>query len=146
MGDDSLCQVSSHYPSMKAVRSFQLSCAILPRSKDEAVETKWKQVWQLAVRSVSIASTCRAACVLMNTMLERQLLPHHAVADDINNMVTMADICGPSVLVDSSLVFMNSLANIRNELLPSAIQTTSSNIIRWVFSAWKPGKSHSSNS
>lgn len=79
----------------------------------------------------------------MNTMLERQLLPHHAVADDITSMVMMADICGPSVLMDSSLVFMHSLANIRNELAPSAIQKTSSNIIRWVFTAWKPGKSES---
>lgn len=120
------------------------SCATRPGVKGQAVEAKWKQVWQLAVRSVSIASTCRAACVLMSSMLASQLLPHHVVADDINNMVTMADICGPTVLLDSSLVFMNTLANIRNELAPSAIQTTSSNIIRWVFSTWKPGRFKSS--
>lgn len=77
----------------------------------------------------------------MHSMLGAQLLPHHAIADDISNMVTMADICGPAVLLDSSLVFMESLASIRNELAPSAIQTTSSNIIRWVFSTWKPGRS-----
>lgn len=118
------------------------SCAIQPHAKDEAVEPKWKQVWQLAVRSVSMTTTCRAACLLLNSMLKGQLLPHHAVADDINNMVTMADICGPVALLDCSLVFMNSLANVRNELAPSAVQITSSSIIRWVFSTWKPGRSH----
>lgn len=118
------------------------SCAIQPRAKREVAKTRWKQVWQLAVRSVSITNTCRAACVLLHSILRAQLLPHHAIADDINNMVNMADICGPTALVDSSLVFMNALSSVRNELAPSAIQTTSSNIIRWVFSTWKPGMSH----
>lgn len=131
-------------PSRARVHSTHLvhSCAIQPRAKYGAAETRWKQIWQLAVRSVSITSTCRAACVLLHSILEAQLLPHHAIADDISNMVTMADICGPAVSLDSSLVLMKSLASIRNELAPSAIQTTSSNIIRWVFSAWKPGRSH----
>lgn len=97
-------------------------------------------MWQLAVRSVSIPSTCRAACVLLHAILEAQLLPSHAVADDISNIVTMADICGPAVLFDSSLVLMHCLTNMRNELAPSAIQNTSSNVIRWVFSTWKPGR------
>lgn len=77
--------------------------------------------------------------MLLYSILEAQLLPHHDFAGDISDMVTMADICGPVALLDSSLVLMNSLANLRNELAPSAIQTTSSNIIRWVFSTWKPG-------
>lgn len=97
-------------------------------------------MWQLAVRSVSIPSTCRAACVLLHAILEAQLLPLHAVADDISNIVTMADICGPAVLLDSSLVLMHRLINVRNELAPSAIQKTSSHVIRWVFSTWRPGK------
>lgn len=77
--------------------------------------------------------------MLLCAILKTQLLPLHTVADDISNIVTMADICGPAVLVDSSLVLMHCLANTRNELVPSAIQKTSSNVIRWVFSNWKPG-------
>lgn len=78
--------------------------------------------------------------MLLHAILEAQLLPLHAVSDDISNIVTMADICGPAVLLDSSLVLMHCLANVRNELAPSAIQKTSSNVIRWVFSTWRPGK------
>lgn len=117
-----------------------LSCAVQLDSQEEIDEIQWKQIWQLAVRSISISSTCRAACVLLHAILEAHLIPLHTVADDIGNIVTMADICGPAVLVDSSLVLMHCLTNIRNELAPSAIQKTSSNIIRWVFSTWRPGK------
>lgn len=98
-------------------------------------------MWQLAVRSVSIPSTCRAACVLLHAILEAHLLPYHAIADEVNKIVTMADVCGPAVLVDSSLVFMHCLTSIRNAMVPSASQKTSSHIIRWVFATWKPGRS-----
>lgn len=144
MGDDRMCQVS---PQHSAIWNLTLitrcSCAIHPHSKQGVDEARWKQIWQLAVRSLSISSTSRAACVLLRAILKTQLLPLHTVADDISNIVTMADICGPAVLVDSSLVLMHYLANTRNELVPSAIQKTSSNVIRWVFSNWKPGNLHS---
>lgn len=117
-----------------------LSCALWSHDKTETSQAKWKQIWQLAVRSVSLPGTCRAACFLLNAILEAQLIPYYAVADDISNMLTMADVCGPVVLVDSSLVLMHRLSNIRNELAPSAIQKTTSHVIRWVFSTWKPGK------
>jgi hypothetical protein len=78
--------------------------------------------------------------VLLHAILEAHLIPYHAIADDINKMVTMADICGPAVLVDSSLVFMHYLASIRNSMIPSASQKTSSYVIRWVFTTWKPGR------
>ncbi|KAF3770337.1 hypothetical protein M406DRAFT_96775 [Cryphonectria parasitica EP155] len=117
------------------------SCAIKPHGNQGIAEAKWKQLWQLAVRSLSISSTCRAACVLLHVILESQLLPHHAIADDVSNFVIMADICGPAVLVDSSLVLMHCVANLRNEMAPSAMQKTYSHVIRWVFSTWKPADS-----
>ncbi|ROW12568.1 hypothetical protein VMCG_00075 [Cytospora schulzeri] len=122
------------------------SCAIESHAKDVFTQSRWKQVWQLAVRSVSIPSTCRAACVLLHAILEAHLIPYHAIADDVNKMVTMADICGPAVLVDSSLVFMHYLASIRNSMVPSASQKTSSHVIRWVFTTWKPAELASASS
>lgn len=116
------------------------SCAVESCAKDVSTQSRWKQVWQLAVRSVSIPSTCRAACVLLHAILEAHVIPYHAIADDVTKMVTMADICGPAVLVDSSLVFMHYLAGIRNSMVPSASQKTSSHVIRWVFTTWKPGR------
>lgn len=116
------------------------SCALESQARDENAEARWKQVWQLAVRSISIPSTCRAACVLLHAILQTRLIPHHAIANDVNNIVTMADICGPAALIDSSLVFMHCLASVRNSMVPSASQKTSSFIIRWAFTMWRPGQ------
>ncbi|KAK2605454.1 hypothetical protein N8I77_008288 [Diaporthe amygdali] len=116
------------------------SCALQSQAKDENTEARWKQVWQLAVRSISIPSTCRAACVLLHVILQTRLISHHAIANDVNNIVTMADICGPAALLDSSLVFMHCLANVRNSMVPSASQKTYSYVIRWVFTMWRPAE------
>lgn len=114
------------------------SCAVQKNAPDSSLATKWKQLWQLAVRSVSIPSTSRAACVLLHSILELRLVADHEMADDINNIVTVADISGPPILVDASLSLMHHLLHLRNSMLPSASQKTRSHIIRWVFSIWKP--------
>lgn len=143
MGDDRMCRVSRLHTFPYRRNGYALtrrsSAAIQPHAKQESMKSKWKQVWQLAVRSLTIQTTARAACVLLSTILDCQLLPHHVVTDDTNNIITMADICGPSVLSDSSLDLMRRLADMRNEMVPSAIHKTSSHVIRWIFSVWKPG-------
>ena len=92
------------------------------------------------MRALSLPPTSRAACVLLDAILNANLVPRHELADDINQIVTTADISGPSVLVDSSLVLMLSLLRIRNNMFPNASQATSNHIIRWVFVRWSPGK------
>jgi ataxia telangiectasia mutated family protein len=83
----------------------------------------------------------RAACVLLHSILKANLVPRHELADDVNQIVTTADISGPAVLVDSSLVLMLSLLRLRNNMFPNASQATSNHIIRWVFVRWSPGES-----
>lgn len=78
--------------------------------------------------------------MLLHSILELRLVADHEMADDINNIVTVADISGPPILVDASLSLMHHLLHLRNSMLPSASQKTRSHIIRWVFSIWKPGK------
>ncbi|KAK1999927.1 phosphatidylinositol 3 [Colletotrichum falcatum] len=113
------------------------SCAISHAEFDNA-PTSWKYVWQIAARAISLASTCRAASVLLHTILERELVPYHDISDDINSMVTTADVSGPALLVDSSTILMLHLLALRNVKLPNASQSTSHHIIRWVFLKWNP--------
>lgn len=116
-------------------------------SRDASLASTWKQLWQLGVRSLSLPPTSRAACVLLHSILRANLLPRHELADDVNQIVTTADISGPSVLVDSSLILMLSLLRLRNNMFPNASQATSNHIIRWVFVRWSPGMcSDASNS
>lgn len=99
----------------------------------------WKHLWQIAARAVSLPSTSRAACVLLHTILDINLVLYHTVSDDVNSIVTAADVNGPALLVDSSIILMLHLLSLRNVKLPNASQSTSHHIIRWVFLKWNPG-------
>ncbi|EJT81195.1 hypothetical protein GGTG_01179 [Gaeumannomyces tritici R3-111a-1] len=114
------------------------SYAAFPLGKDVSLTTSWSQIWQVAVRSVSHQGTSRAACALLHSILESDLLPYHEIADSVNTIITTADISGPAVLVDASLVLMLHLLHLRNTMLPGASQATRSHITRWLFSKWNP--------
>lgn len=100
----------------------------------------WRQLWHLATRSVSLPATSRAACVLLHTMLQVDALPYHSISEEVNSIVTAADVNGPAVLSDTSLSLMLHLLHLRNARLPSASQTTCNHIIRWVFMKWNPSE------
>ena len=108
--------------------------------RDDSVTSGWKQVWQIATRSVSLPILSRPASVLLHAILEAEVLPYHTISDDMNNIVLTADINGPGLLADASLVLMLHLLHLRNAKLPSASQATCHHIIRWVFLKWNPGK------
>lgn len=120
--------------------SSPFSCAATESGRNDTPSSFWKQAWQIGVRSVSLPGTSRAACALLHSILESDLIPKHELVDEINVMVTNSDISGPAVLVDSSLVLMLHLLCLRNTVLPNASQATSSLIIRWAFAKWNPGK------
>ncbi|KHO00714.1 Serine/threonine-protein kinase tel-1 [Metarhizium album ARSEF 1941] len=115
------------------------SCASL-LAANQLDGDQWKQLWHLAVRSVSIPTTCRAACLLLHQMIEMELLPYNATSEDIDGIVTTADVNGPGILCDTSLILMFHLFHARNAALPSASQATSNHIIRWVFLKWNPNE------
>lgn len=96
----------------------------------------------MAVRAVSLPATCRAACHLLQAVLDSGVLPYHSISDEINSIVTTADVNGPAMLVDSSIKLMSLLFLVRNVKLPSANQQTSHHVIRWTFLRWTPGKFH----
>ncbi|KAJ3578031.1 hypothetical protein NPX13_g2535 [Xylaria arbuscula] len=98
----------------------------------------WKQAWQVAVRSVSMAATCRAASFLLHSILEHKLLAYSEIMSDTSDIVTTADVNGPAVLVDSSLVLMTALLQLRNHHLPSASHASNNHVIRWMMSRWFP--------
>lgn len=104
------------------------------------LDETWKTIWPLATRAMGQASTCRAASFLLRVMLDTGSIPYQSVADDINSIVTKADVNGPKVLVDSSIQLMAQLLSLRNAKLPNASQETSMNIIKWSLARWTPAQ------
>ncbi|TQN70759.1 Serine/threonine-protein kinase TEL1 [Colletotrichum shisoi] len=122
-----------------------LACASCTMFRFDSGETtaSWRHLWQIAARAISLPNTSRAASVLLHSILESDLVPYHDVSDDINSIVTTADVNGPAVLVDSSIILMLYLLTLRNVKQPNASQSTSHHIIRWVFLKWNPETSFS---
>jgi len=122
-----------------ASANFCFSYTLCDGAKEAALSSLWKQICQITIRAISVPGMSRAACALLHSILEAGLVDYHDVSDDINAMIIAADISGPALLVDSSLILMLHLLHLRNTMLPSANQATSNHIMRWVFSRWKPG-------
>ncbi|KAI1818747.1 phosphatidylinositol 3 [Poronia punctata] len=118
-----------------------IACASLaPRSASpsSSLVALWKQTWQVAVRSVSMTGTCRAGSFLLYSILENELLPYNQIMSDISDIITTADVNGPAILADSSLILMKALLQLRNHHLPSASHATNNHVVRWMLSRWFP--------
>lgn len=102
----------------------------------------WPQIWHLAARSISLPGTSRAACLLLSTIVRADILPYHAISEEVNNIVTTADVNGPATLSDTSLALMRDLFHLRNTRVPNASQSTCSHLIRWTFLKWNPSTFH----
>ncbi|KAI0841594.1 hypothetical protein F5Y06DRAFT_293294 [Hypoxylon sp. FL0890] len=118
-----------------------IACASLTPQTNAVQDTLsalWKQIWQIAVRAVSMTTSCRASSVLLHSIIVHELVSYRDIADDINSMIMTADVNGPAVVVDSSLILMTTLLHLRNFQLPSASYATCNHVIRWMFFRWDP--------
>lgn len=116
------------------------SCASCPQIREE-IDT-WRKLWHLATRSIGLPGTSRAACVSLHAMVVEDILPYHSISEDINGIVTSADVNGPGILCDSSIALMLTVLRIRNSRVPSASHSTCNHVIRWVFLRWNPSESN----
>lgn len=87
-----------------------------------------------------MTGTCRASCLLLHSILVNDILPYRDIVDDVNAIITTADVNGPAVVVDSSLLLMTKLLHLLNYQLPNASYTTCNHVVRWMFIRWDPGK------
>ncbi|KAI0128353.1 phosphatidylinositol 3 [Xylariales sp. AK1849] len=98
----------------------------------------WKQFWYMAARNLSMPGSCRASCILLGSIISKNLIPYHEISDDVNNIVTAADVSGPAIVVDSSILLMTKLLQLRNYKVPGASYATCSHVVRWLFLRWDP--------
>ncbi|KAI1393832.1 uncharacterized protein F4822DRAFT_27045 [Hypoxylon trugodes] len=118
-----------------------IACASLTyqaSATNDTLSTFWKPIWQIAVRSISMASNCRASSMLLHSIVAHELVPYRDIADDINSMIMTADVNGPALVMDSSLTLMSTLLHLRNFHLPSASYATCNHVVRWMFFRWDP--------
>lgn len=121
--------------------AFIAASSCVPLVKASGIEAdQWRQLWHHAVRSISVPTMSRSACLLLHRILEAELLPYSLISEDLNSVVTTPDVNGPGLLCDTSLDLMLHLFHSRNAKVPSASQATSNHLIRWVFLKWNPSE------
>lgn len=72
-------------------------------------------------------------------MLAVGLLRYQEIGEDVNSMITAADVSGPAVLCDSALFLMIHLLHARVLEVPGASLNACQHVIRWIFAQWNPG-------
>ncbi|RYO81555.1 hypothetical protein DL762_007046 [Monosporascus cannonballus] len=130
--------------SPKANSIFSLEAFSL-RSFSIEAEKKWAVVQILALleglvrkSSSPVQASADDERPRKRNLLTNDLLPYRDIADDVNAMITTADVNGPAVVVDSSLLFMTKLLHLLNYQLPSASYATCNHVVRWMFLRWDP--------
>lgn len=100
----------------------------------------WVQLWHIGARALTFPATCRAAAVQLHSMLATGLVEYQEVCEDVNAMITAADVSGPVALCDSALFLMMHLLHVRVTEVPGASLLVCQHVIRWLFARWNPSK------
>jgi ataxia telangiectasia mutated family protein len=116
------------------------SCTLQANSKAHQLSANWHQVWQLASGAISSLQTSRAACFLLNQLLELELVQFSAVSQSLDAMLQLSDIAGPAVLADSSVRFWQSVVQRKLSENPSASSGLPEKLLQWLFTKWTPSK------
>lgn len=92
------------------------------------------------VRLVTIPANCRSACYALHAILANKLVEYHDIAEDVEAMVTVAELNAPILLCDTSLGLLSHLLHVRNVEAPAGRSAASQHALRWLAAKWKPGE------
>lgn len=109
-------------------------------SSDPCYVGRWSSAWQLAVRAMSNASTCRPACHLVHTMLRLKLVPQQSGTELVHTLSTAIDLIGPSALSDSVMHLLAYSVRLTQQTNPTSSSDTAEGILSWLFRTYSPSK------
>ena len=116
-----------------------ISLATCSDARAPPLQQNWQKVWNLTSRASTLHGTSRAACTLMNTILQLDLLEYSAFADAARSTFSSVNVNGPSAISDSSLCFWSTITRMSAQLNPASVMTASKQICSWLKEAWTIG-------
>ncbi|KAJ5339579.1 hypothetical protein N7452_006307 [Penicillium brevicompactum] len=106
-------------------------------AKSPEIRAHWPRVVDLATRNFSSPATSRAACHLLCTILQSDLLEYSVAMEKTRSTLTSAN--RPSVISDSSLRLWTLIARTKTLLDPGSAQKTTKQICDWLREVWTFG-------
>jgi ataxia telangiectasia mutated family protein len=116
------------------------SCAYQMSSGDDTLSAHWASIWQIACRSMTSASTCRAACAVLCMVIRVKLIPSALVSELFQSLAVAFELSGPNILCDTAVEFGRLTMAQSIMLLPSSAPTIGNSIIGWLLRRWTPSK------
>jgi ataxia telangiectasia mutated family protein len=116
-----------------------ISCTNQDVARNGSCSFEWAQLWHTAAKLSTNPVTCRAACYLLHSMMANGLVSYQNIAEDVDAMVTAAEVNAPAILSDSSLSLMTHIMHIRNMEVPGGSSVVCHHITRWISARWNPG-------
>ncbi|KAG2416391.1 hypothetical protein HFD88_007606 [Aspergillus terreus] len=115
------------------------SLAGSPGVDSQALKAPWRQIWDLASRASTSQITSRAACTLMNCLLQFDLLEYSEVAEVTTSMLSSVNLSGPSTLSDSSLALWAMTIRGIAQTNPGSVPNAVNQICAWLRQSWTIG-------
>ncbi|KAI5294593.1 Serine/threonine-protein kinase tel1, partial [Ascosphaera acerosa] len=95
-----------------------------------------REIWSLAMRSLSSAHTSRAACYAAAVILTQRLLDESVVVAAADTVLSSLEMTGPAGLSDASLLLWQCLVSYIGNLQPLKAQRATAQVCAWLRSAW----------
>ncbi|OGE53232.1 hypothetical protein PENARI_c008G12144 [Penicillium arizonense] len=108
-------------------------------AKSPELQNHWPRVVDLTVRAFSSPVTSRAACNLMDVVLQSGLLEYSDAMETTRSILSSANLNGPAAISDSSLRLWAFIAQSRTQLDPGSAQKASMQICGWLRDVWTVG-------
>lgn len=103
------------------------------------MKEQWPRVVDLTCRAFSSSVTSRAACKLLCTIIEADLLEYTVFSDLVSSILSSANLNGPSAISDTSIYLWALLAQRRNQSSLGSAQNASKQICSWLREVWTIG-------
>ncbi len=111
------------------------------QASDARLSSRWASVWQLAIRAMNNAVTCRAACQLLLVMLRTDIASPQNIGD-LSRMLTQSiEVAGPTTLADSALRLFSHVIKVMQRSNPTSASAAAESMINWLFRHFVPSMS-----
>lgn len=126
--------------NIKATAYPTCSCAAQITARSERCIGSWKNIWQLAFRAITSASTCRSACHLLNVLISVQIAERSLLVDAIDAIASSIEFNGPSLFCDSVSALLGTVITYARLERTMASNDVSERVLTWLFRRWSPSK------
>ncbi|PYH93692.1 ataxia telangiectasia mutated [Aspergillus ellipticus CBS 707.79] len=115
------------------------SIASSPNASSQSLKKHWQRAWELTSRISTSQATARAACNLLNRILQFDLLEYSVAAQATSSILTSVNLNGPSAISDSSLALWATIIRTTAQINPGLVPDASKKISSWLRETWAIG-------